>query len=94
MAYREWDWIQQPLGQKIRLLSEKGLERQVYLSPAEVETLARGMPEPARTVMLLAAYTGLRRGVLLQRAKALATALPDFAAAFNEGAQEPHSGRS
>ena len=66
MCYREWDRIQQPLGQKIRLLSEKGLERQVYLSPAEVETLARGMPEPARTITLLAAYTGLRRGVLLQ----------------------------
>ena len=66
MAYREWDWLAQPLGQKIKLLSEKGLERQVYLSPAEVEALARGMPEPARTITLLAAYTGLRRGVLLQ----------------------------
>jgi len=66
MCYREWDWLQQPLGQKIKLLSEKGLERQVYLTPAEVETLARGMPEPARTLTLLAAYTGLRRGTLLQ----------------------------
>ena len=66
MCYREWDWLQQPLGQKIKLLSEKGLERQIYLTPAEVETLARGMPEPARTITLLAAYTGLRRGVLLQ----------------------------
>ena len=32
ICYREWDWIQQPLGQKIRLLSEKGLERQVSLT--------------------------------------------------------------
>ena len=66
IAYREWDWLAQPLGQKIKLLSEKGLERQIYLTPAEVEGLARGMPEPAATITLLAAYTGLRRGTLLQ----------------------------
>jgi integrase len=66
IAYREWDWLAQPLGQKIKLLSEKGLERQIYLTPAEVEGLARGMPEPAATITLLAAYTGLRRGALLQ----------------------------
>lgn len=66
VAYREWDWIQEPLGQKIKLLSEKGMAREFYLSREEADQLiaAVGSVE-ARKVIALAAYTGLRRGELL-----------------------------
>lgn len=66
MAYREWDWIREPLGQKIQLLSEKGMEREFYLSQEEVDELTSHIQDrEAYKVITLAAYTGLRRGELL-----------------------------
>ncbi len=66
MAFKEWEWIEQPLGQKIKLLSEKGFSREFYLSQEEVESLVNYVDgEEARKVIKLAAYTGLRRGELL-----------------------------
>lgn len=67
VAYKEWDWLTEPLGTKIKLLSEKGLSREIYLSEGEVKTLMKHMDNmEARKVMLLAAYTGLRQGELLR----------------------------
>lgn len=67
VAYRQWDWIREPLGQKIQMLSEKGLAREIYLSKAAVRELIGAIPhETARNVTLLAAYTGLRQGELLK----------------------------
>ena len=65
LAYRRWDWLNQPLGQKIQLLSEKGTARHIYLSKEQVDELARHMSGAPRAMMLLAAYTGLRRTELL-----------------------------
>lgn len=68
LAYTDWEWLQEPLAKKIRLFSEKGTSREVFLTPEEVERLAAAVyainPEAFKVVML-AAYTGLRRGELL-----------------------------
>jgi integrase len=62
LAYAEWGWLDKPI--LIRLLPERN-ERHVYLTPDEVEALARACPNPAAGDMCrLAAYTGLRRGEL------------------------------
>lgn len=65
VAYREWDWIKEPLGQKIQLLSEKGMAREFYLSQDEVQQLADATTDPeAYKLIMLAAYTGLRKSEL------------------------------
>lgn len=67
VAYKEWDWIDEPLGGKIKLLSEKSMSREFFLSQEEVDTLlAATSNEDARRVMTLAAYTGLRRSEILK----------------------------
>jgi integrase len=67
MAYKEWDWLREPLGDKIQLFSEKGTAREIYLSGEDVGALLREVKnETARRVILLAAFTGLRRGELLK----------------------------
>jgi integrase len=66
VAYREWDWLREPLGEKLKLFSERGMAREVFLSHADVEALLDAVKnETAKRVILLAAYTGLRRGELL-----------------------------
>lgn len=64
LAYRQWSWLDQPLGDRIKLLPGER-QRHEYLTPAEVKRLARLAPAPARGAILLAAMTGLRRGELL-----------------------------
>lgn len=67
VAYREWDWLREPLGEKVQLFSEKGMARELYLSRVEVESLLDAVKnETAKRVIVLAAYTGLRRGELLK----------------------------
>lgn len=67
VAYREWDWLSEPLGQKIQLISEKGMAREFYLSQAEVQQLTDAVSDPeAYKVIMLAAYTGLRRSELMR----------------------------
>lgn len=67
VAYRQWDWISEPLGMKIDLLSEKGYEREVYLTRAEVDALLSHVEnETAKKVILIAAYTGLRKSEILK----------------------------
>lgn len=63
VAYREWDWLREPLGQKIQLMSEKGTARETYLSKEEVEALVGLIEDPdVKAITLIAAYTGLRLG--------------------------------
>lgn len=62
-AWREWGWVSSP--PTIRLLPENGRER--FLTGAEVQALADAMGSPeGREYVLLAAYTGIRRGHLLR----------------------------
>lgn len=67
LSFQRWDFIEQPLGQKIKLLSEKNKSRSISLSPSEVAELAAHCPNPiAGTVIIIAAYTGLRKSELLR----------------------------
>lgn len=63
LAAKEWGWLdRQP---HIRLLTETPRER--FLTLAEVEALARACPRhECGEYVLLAAYTGIRRGHLLR----------------------------
>jgi integrase len=64
LAY-QWGWVDVPLGPRIKLLTEHQ-ERHVYLTIDEVERLAGCCRYPGtRDAILLAAYTGLRRGEVL-----------------------------
>lgn len=70
IAYREWEWITEPIGQKIKLLSERGMAREFFLTKAEVEALLSEITdEEAYKVIYLSAYTGLRRGEILKLRK-------------------------
>lgn len=62
-AWREWKWIEHPA--VIALLPETPRER--FLTTAEVQALANACGDPAAAgYVLLAAYTGVRRGHLLR----------------------------
>lgn len=62
-AWREWGWLDRPPA--IALLPET--PRETFLTLAEVDALAGACERPeARDYVLLAAYTGLRRGHLLR----------------------------
>ena len=64
LAYRQWQWLAEPLGDRITLLPGER-QRHTYLAPAEVQRIARKAPARVRDAILLAALTGLRRGELL-----------------------------
>lgn len=63
LALDEWGWLDRPI--KITLLQET--PKETFLTLAQVEALAKAMPsEAGRGYLLLAAYTGIRRGHLLR----------------------------
>lgn len=64
LAWKQWGWLDQPIGQRITLLPDRG-ERHSYLTEKEVRKLAAEMPRSGGYA-LLAAYTGIRRGQLLK----------------------------
>ncbi len=67
LAYREWDWLDQPLDGKLRKPTPKN-ERHVYLTAGDIRRLVEAVPEEypeERRIITLAALTGLRRGELL-----------------------------
>lgn len=67
LAYKEWDWIDEPLGQKLRKPDPRNA-RHVYLSPDQVLQLALSVPEGYQIearMIILSAFTGLRKGELL-----------------------------
>ncbi len=62
-AWREWGWLDRPAA--ISLLPETG--RETFLTTAQVQALADACDDPAASgYILLAAYTGIRRGHLLR----------------------------
>jgi hypothetical protein len=46
LAYKKWNWLDRPLGEKIQLSSEKGMDRHIYLSRDEVRSLVGAMKAP------------------------------------------------
>lgn len=66
MAWLEWGWLDKPA--KLALLPET--EREVFLTRDQVDALVRACNNPqASRYILLASYTGLRRGHLLRLTK-------------------------
>lgn len=68
LAY-QWGWTSANVGQRIKLLPERG-ERHIYLQPEQVDIVAAWLRTRQREgeadAVILAAYTGLRRGELLR----------------------------
>lgn len=63
LAWREWGWLDRPPA--ITMLPERARER--FLTTAQVQSLADACGDPAASgYVLLAAYTGIRRGHLLR----------------------------
>ena len=65
LAHRQWGWLDEPLGDRITLMSGER-HRHIYLTPAQVQKLALAASGRVRDAILLAALTGLRRGELLR----------------------------
>jgi integrase len=66
LAYTRWRWLTEPLHLKVQGVSEKGTGREVFLTAEEVRRLLGALrSDAARDALLVAAYTGLRRGELL-----------------------------
>jgi integrase len=64
LAYRRWGWLSEPLGQKIELLPENAA-REVFLTRSDLARLLKNVgSRQARKAILVAAFTGLRRGEL------------------------------
>lgn len=62
LAYKQWEWIREPLGQRIELMSEKGFARDVFLTREQVTLFINAMKkDQAKRFVLLAAYTGMRK---------------------------------
>lgn len=62
LAYRQWEWIDQPIAQRIRLLPVNNA-RQVYLTREEVLKIVRCCERrETRALVLVLAWTGLRLG--------------------------------
>lgn len=66
LAYKRWGWLTEPLASKIELLPENPA-RERYLGRDELAQLLRAIPDRTmRRAVLLAAFTGLRRGELVR----------------------------
>lgn len=66
LAFEEWEWINQPLHKKIKLIPERN-ERHNYLTRAEVEQLRMNCTDPeAGMLVVFAAFTGLRKSEMFR----------------------------
>lgn len=62
LAYKSWEWLREPLGQRVEMLSEKGLQREVFLTAAEVTSFFQTMKnDEAKRFILLESWTGMRK---------------------------------
>lgn len=62
LAHKEWGWLDKPVSGQVRPLREDN-ERHYYLTRAEVERLRMNCRAPeVGNLIVLAAFTGLRRG--------------------------------
>ena len=67
MAWREWGWLNQQLGQRIKLLSERGTARTTHLTRAQVQQLIDAIEnQTARDIIIIAAHTGMRKSEILR----------------------------
>ena len=62
LAYKKWDWLDRPLGQKIKLLKET-TGRVPLITRKEVDAILRHIEDPrCKLAVCLAAFCGLRAG--------------------------------
>lgn len=66
LAYDEWHWIDRPIA--VRLLPEHN-KRHEYLTPDEIEQLSAACREPVNHWVMVAAYSGIRRGEMFKLTK-------------------------
>jgi integrase len=65
LAYKRWEWLDAPIYQRIELLPENPA-RERFLERPELARLLRGIKNrQIRKAVLVAAFTGLRRGELV-----------------------------
>lgn len=60
LAWERWEWIETPVHQKIKTLSEANTAREYFLSVDEVYSVLDLCRPAVREFLLCAAYTGLR----------------------------------
>lgn len=66
IAWREWGWLDVPVGQRIKMLPENN-KQGTYLTLDQVAAVAEHIKEPGiRDAVWLATYSGLRLGELLK----------------------------
>jgi integrase len=66
MAFSEWEWLDEPLGKKIKLLPENN-EREVFLTKEEVVALVEACAcQETRDAIWIAVHTGMRAGELVK----------------------------
>lgn len=69
LAYDTWGWLEAPIGRMVKLFKENNA-RHYYLTTAEVDELVKACKDHrVKQIVLLAAYTGLRRGEILRLTK-------------------------
>lgn len=62
LAYRRWNWLDHPAGDKIELLPENP-PRTEFLTRSQLAVMLRAIPQRnRRKAALVAAFTGIRRG--------------------------------
>ncbi|HEV2489124.1 MAG TPA: site-specific integrase [Candidatus Acidoferrales bacterium] len=60
----EWDYVEHNPAIGVRLPSLIAQRERIALTPAQIRKLVEGLPEPSRSMVLIAVLTGLRRGEL------------------------------
>lgn len=63
LAHDEWHWLDRPIG--VRLLEEHN-KRHEYLSVDEIQKLSDACQAPVNHWVMVAAYSGIRRGEMLR----------------------------
>lgn len=66
LAYNNWHWIERPIA--VQLLPEHN-KRHEYLTIQEIEKLSAACREPVNHWVIVAAYSGIRRGEMLRITK-------------------------
>jgi integrase len=63
LAYTEWHWLERPIA--VRLLAEHN-KRHEYLEPKEIQALSDAAREPVNHWVMVASYSGIRRGEMFR----------------------------
>jgi integrase len=61
----EWGFIETNPARGCRIASREPVKERTFLTPEQVRSLVRVLPDPCRTIVLVAVFTGLRIGEIL-----------------------------